>query len=610
MPWMMQKSGEKACVYKKGADGKPEGEALHCYTGEDAEQKCKDYMKALYANADHESIPPSLREFQGESLDQKLQAIRDAFYRMSYSAPTPSSCYVKEIFDGFVILEAGNELYKASYSIDSDGKVVFEDREKWQRVKITYAEQSMPEFGDSHPWHEGRPGEIGGSTSTDKGVKKDEGGKESVTSRAKSLSAAAENATKKAMESGKPKDHAKARDAHMHAAEANLNAYRETRKSDPEAAQGYKRAVADHEKTATVHDKHAGKYRENFSSFLFVELSKSADLKVIDGLAAGTFVSMTGEEVAFEASELETYIDNTNKIIESTKTESGEIVGLPIDMNSHDHKGGAGWIKGLQLDKARNVIQFMVEWTKEGAKVIKDNVRRFFSPSTDPNNKLILGGSLTNWPATRDNATGQILLRPVELSQSIKEIDMEKTIDEIVAEKVAAELAKRNAPLEPPAELDGASNPSIQELLQTPEAVEELGKKAQELAQAAIRAEKRKLHVVEFVSRTIGGTTEKPFGLRGIKPNELVALLLALPEKQARAVEKILEATLDSAIDFAQYGFDSDGFVQKPQLPEPLKRYAREWVASGKDIQEFFKQNPEVGDPDNFNLAEFAKKEE
>lgn len=431
-----------------------------------------------------------------ESLDQKVMAIRDGFYR-TFDRPEPMpGVYIREIFESHVIVEEGEKLYKVPYTIDSEGKATFDPRDQWQAVQMQYVDMQ--------------------------------------------------------------------------------------------------------------------------SNFSFTELSADAfveqpqGLKYIDGLAAGTFISMTGEEVTFSADELQTYIENTQRIIESTRTESGEIVGLPIDKDRHDHAGGAGWIVGLELDQARNIIRFLVNWTNEGVDLIKGNVRRFFSPSADAINKVILGGSMTNWPATRLE-TGQLLLRPVELSQSIKEIDMPKTIEEMFADLKAGILAavgSKPAELQadPPAD-ENATSPSLRELLNTPDAIEELGQRAQQMAQEAIRAEKRKMHAVEFAARIAGGTREKPFGLK-VKSNDIVALLLSLPEKQAKAVEKILEASLTAAIDFAEHGFDSDGFVQLPQLPEAIKPYARQWVAAGKPIGEFFAQNPELGPADNYNLVEFTKVKE
>ncbi len=190
---------------------------------------------------------------------------------------------------------------------------------------------------------------------------------------------------------------------------------------------------------------------------------------------------------------------------------------------------------------------------------------------------------------------------------------MPKTLEEMFVGLQAGILeAIGRKPADPPEADPPAADtvsPALRELLNMPDDVEELGARAQEIAQDAIKAEKRKMHAVEFAARIVGGTREKPFGLK-VKPKDLVALLLSLPEKQSRAVEKILEGTLDSAIDFAEHGYDSEGFIQKPALPEAIKPYARKWVDAGKPIGEFFAQNPELGSADNYNITEFIKVKE
>ena len=140
----------------------------------------------------------------------------------------------------------------------------------------------------------------------------------------------------------------------------------------------------------------------DFSTLQVLELDY---IRKMDGLAAGTFISMWGDEVTFAAEELPDYIKNTQRVLNSTRDSSGQIVGLPIDQDAHDHAGGAGWIIGLELDEARGVIVFTVNWTEIGQDLIRKNIRRFFSPSVDILNKVILGGSLTNYPASR-NAKG------------------------------------------------------------------------------------------------------------------------------------------------------------------------------------------------------------
>jgi len=515
MPWLVKKNGEKFCVYKKGADGEAEGDSLHCYEGNEAEAQAKKYMKALYANADMQV------HLSGDSLDQRATAVREGFvntFQPQYQPEQDSYCYIREIYDEYVIVENRGKLYKVTYT-KTDNELTFAARDQWQAVKIDYVDMSFLDRVLKFLGLKAEPGQ-------------------------------------------EPKPH------------------------------------------------------EDLWAFSFTELSASH--KAIDGLAANDndpYISMSGQEVYIKSGDLAAYIENTQAIIESTKTESGEIVGLPIDMEGHNHKGGAGWIVGLELDSARRVIRFLVNWTEKGIDLIKGNFSRFFSPSVDTENKMILGGSLTNWPASR-NAKGQILLRPVELSQSIKEIDMEKTLMEILAElpgKVA-EAVRGGKPQETPptptapVELETEISPQLKELLRTPEGIEELGKKAQELARDAIHLEKRKMHTVQFASKLAGGTAEHPVGLK-VRPNEVVALLLSLPEPQALAVEKILANALDGAINFSMRGLDGNGFIQKPELPKEVKPYLKTWVEAGKTVGEFFKLNLELGNPEDYNLAEFAKKE-
>ena len=338
--------------------------------------------------------------------------------------------------------------------------------------------------------------------------------------------------------------------------------------------------------------------------FIFIELSTiPSELKFIDGLAAGTFTAMNGREVSFKSSDLPEYITNTMQIIESTRTEKGEIVGLPIDKDSHDHKGGAGWIVGLELDTTRSIIKFIVKWTQDGIDLIKGNIRRFFSPSADPSQKTILGGSLTNWPGTRD-VKGKMILRPVELSQNIKEIDMPKTIEELQAEN-----DRLTAQLSAGTKGDTSEVEELQEWMNSNgDGLEELSRKAQEMAELTIRAERRKDKAVEFASRVIGGTREKPFGLP-IKSSRLVKLLLSLPEQQASEVQELIGLIYKNAIDFAEHGISGADFSMKPKLPVEFAEALRVWVDSGKPAKQWFAEmgEPVVGKADDWNLSEYVK---
>jgi len=173
---------------------------------------------------------------------------------------------------------------------------------------------------------------------------------------------------------------------------------------------------------------------KEISNVMFVELASGAPdtVATIDGMAPGSFVSMSGKRITINAAEFGEYIAHTQSVLDSTKDSNGNIVGLPIDQDGHDHKGGAGWIVGVERDPSRSILRFAVRWTQIGADLIGGNIRRFFSPSFDPEQKVILGGSMTNSPASRDSQY-RMMLRPTELSANIQAFAISDSMGSIVA---------------------------------------------------------------------------------------------------------------------------------------------------------------------------------
>lgn len=154
---------------------------------------------------------------------------------------------------------------------------------------------------------------------------------------------------------------------------------------------------------------------------LFAQLQDGdlVDGKPIDGMVAGTFIDMYGRRFEFEEEDLPEYAANTQAAIEATKGESGEITGLPIDPGNHEEgDGAAGWITGAFFEEVdgHGVVRFEVRWTEIGVNLVSKKLKAFFSGSIDLLRKVIKGGSLTNWPASRDIETGHILMRPIELA--------------------------------------------------------------------------------------------------------------------------------------------------------------------------------------------------
>jgi len=346
------------------------------------------------------------------------------------------------------------------------------------------------------------------------------------------------------------------------------------------------------------------------SDLFFTTLSDLEHVSTIDGLPVTgkhPLMDMHGKEVVITSDELPVYIQNTMRVLESTKDSAGNIVGLPIDMNNHDHKGGAGWLVGLELDTARNIIKFAINWTEAGIELVKKNIRRFFSASFDPNQKVILGGSMTNTPATR-NSNYEYMLSPVELSMTLKELDMEKTLEERLAE-LEEKLTAQAAPLAPAPVADPPA-PTGEPVELTDDDNIRLAERAESIVRVRFAEEKRKMEVAEFAASIVGDMKKSAVGFP-IKPGKVTSVLLSLPDKQAKEVMSLLTIFRDGAIDFAEHGITGEGFIQRPKLPTPYRDSMLVWLESGKDVKSFFKNvAPELGKSDEYNLAEFAKETE
>jgi len=311
------------------------------------------------------------------------------------------------------------------------------------------------------------------------------------------------------------------------------------------------------------------------SAFAFIELSQMTIGKPFDAIAPGEFTDMGGRPVVIRVDDLQEYVDNTMAVIESTRSESGEIVGLPIDMMNHDHSGGAGWIIGATLDKARNIVQFAVKWTEAGAQLIRDNTVRFFSPSIDPNQKVAVGGSMTNWPASRNKKGLQLALRPIELSQSIEviaDIETKFSLRELLSSLFGlggnvvipgSQLSQRK---------ENEDMATIADLAKTEQGARELAALVEQNTQARVtqlmQAEKTKLHLSELSTKWVGGTKDNQRGLP-FKSEELVEFMTSLTDEQQKKAEGIFEKILTTGlVDFQQHGHNgSNDKGGKKQLP-------------------------------------------
>lgn len=328
-----------------------------------------------------------------------------------------------------------------------------------------------------------------------------------------------------------------------------------------------------------------------------------------DGMIADTFYDMLGRKVTIEKSDLAKYVENTSKAIEATREEStGEVVGLPIDANNHENGDGAGWIVGVELGSNNfgEVVRITPRWTEIGLELLKKGIRRFFSPTVDIAQKIILGGSLTNWPASR-NTAGVIMLRPIELGDgrimyAISEDNQERKndmTDQTVLEPVSqtsqgVQFTSGNT--------SGAVITTLPLLEQQPQAQQQLppidlaallqmGKTADEIAdefrnamlaqyqamQARAAQEaaelvaniRKEATISDLATKIIGGTSDRPVGLP-LKINELKAFLLSLDASQLQYAVSMLSSIWQSGlVEYGEIG-QAKGGKTLLQLPAEL----------------------------------------
>jgi hypothetical protein len=387
-------------------------------------------------------------------------------------------------------------------------------------------------------------------------------------------------------------------------------------------------------------------------AFLFAELTVDAltDGRAFDGMAFGKFRDMLGREVTLDANDAADYVANTRAAIAATTTESGELVGLPIDANNHDKGDAAGWIIGVEAADG-GILRLVPKWTAKGRELIGGGVRRFFSATIDVANKVILGGTLTNWPATRDKG-GRIMLRPIELSEQLHALDAadsgdfteashpieanesdtadnlngELTMsDEIRVETPVAPVAEASRPAETPdeaferirAEVRTAAFADVADLTQAREQMFGEMKRALEAEYTRLQQQsgqmlaqmmsaiKRENHIAELAQSWTAGNEQSPRGLP-IGREEIETFLTGLNPDQLAAAESIFgRIQAQGLINFSEYGHGRN-VSRRPLEPEYARLLALH-VKAGGDVDEWFSYAG-LGAANDYDLSEYEGK--
>ena len=129
-------SSEIYTAYEIG--GKKYGKALKAVSLLGADIPAVKTLNDIVAQySDENGIPFETVIFE-ESLDKKVDSVRNAFYRQ-FQKQVDAVDYIREIFDDYIIITRGEQLYKLPYTTNEAGEPVF-DMAKAVKVERVYQE--------------------------------------------------------------------------------------------------------------------------------------------------------------------------------------------------------------------------------------------------------------------------------------------------------------------------------------------------------------------------------------------------------------------------------------------------------------------------------------
>ena len=369
------------------------------------------------------------------------------------------------------------------------------------------------------------------------------------------------------------------------------------------------------------------------TGFYYIELQELVKGQPFAGMAAGVFVDMGGRTVELSADDIQLFVDNTNALI--VEYQGRGMPGLPIDARKHDKGDAAGWLTGAAVGSVTSsamevipIVNVTAEWTSLGVELLAGRLMTNFSPTIDLDNKVIRGGSLTNWPATVD-AKGVPLFAAVELAQGMYGMEAvtmaneptqgtlfedkrghnimtteltNEQLEEMVNSRVEAQLAELNASL--PASLAEALG-ATGDVTNITELAELIRNQEQVRWQAQLAEMRRGTQYAELATRLTGGTPDQPRGI----PAQADALrdeLLKLTPEQATFWSGLLEATVKSGLtEFSEIGHSARGNVKRA-VPDYAVRSLKASIAAGNAPELFFEMAG-LGSAADYDLSPYEE---
>jgi hypothetical protein len=274
------------------------------------------------------------------------------------------------------------------------------------------------------------------------------------------------------------------------------------------------------------------------------------------------------------------------------------------------------------------VIRLIPKWTEIGRELISKGIRRFFSATIDVSNKVVLGGTLTNWPATRDE-NNRVMLRPIELESglhTVKTLEPEPAVAAPLVESKGGTMPEdtkvdevedvTTAPVEatPPAEpADPPADPVV-----TAELVQEFanagGREPADLALAVQKRSERiaanrvqemmeqreqEWQITNLAAHYTGGAK---YGLP-VSIGELTSFMSSLNPEQFRVASDLFGTITDNGlVEFQEIGHGRR--LLKQPLPAEYHANLKLAIEAGNSVEAFF-ELAGLGDPAKYDLSQF-----
>jgi len=372
------------------------------------------------------------------------------------------------------------------------------------------------------------------------------------------------------------------------------------------------------------------------SELQFAEEENTTEIQVVP---VGTWRHPVYGKIKISEEDIAEFVENfENKVRKDIPITEGHSVG-------EEEKPAVGWFRRL-INKGREGLWAIVEWTKKGKKLLEEKAYKYFSPEfyslyEDPEthktySNVLVGGALTNRPYFKG-------LRAIVLSEfTFEEGDTTMTLEEILAKDIEELTDEEKAFLREHAEeLSDEQKETYKDILAEKEEKEEKEEEEEEKEEKEEEEEEEEEEKVEGSEKGMVQLSEKTLRIlernakEGVKAmailrrreaesyvdkmtfsetnpkaiflpksrEKVVDFLLSLTEKQQKAFKAIL-AELPKVKLFTELG-KAQGVAIKAS--EQIQKLVEEKMEKNKDLEYRFALEQVLAE--NPELAEQAERE-